>query len=45
MLNRLRGVFMNKLYFKTMDVTVEMLDNWESKGKLITNPDYQRDYV
>lgn len=36
---------MNKLYFKTMDVTVEMLDNWESKGKLITNPDYQRDYV
>lgn len=36
---------MEKLYFKTMDVTVEMLDNWESKGKLITNPDYQRDYV
>lgn len=36
---------MEKLYFKTMDLTVEQLDSWEAKGKLITNPDYQRDYV
>ena len=36
---------MKKLYFQTKEQSVETLLNWKMKGKLITNPDYQRDYV
>jgi 5-methylcytosine-specific restriction endonuclease McrA len=36
---------MKKLYFSVKEPSVEMLLAWKTKGKLITNPDYQRDYV
>ena len=36
---------MKKLYFSIKEPSVEMLLSWKTKGKLITNPDYQRDYV
>ena len=36
---------MEKLYFSIKEPSVEILMSWKIKGKLITNPDYQRDYV
>lgn len=36
---------MKKLYFTSQDTSVELLGLWKKKGNLITNPDYQRDYV
>lgn len=36
---------MKKLYFTSQDTSVELLGIWKMKGQLITNPDYQRDYV
>ncbi len=36
---------MKKLYFSIKEPSINELRNWKTKGKLLTNPDYQRDYV
>ena len=36
---------MKKLYFAIKEPSINELRNWKTKGKLLTNPDYQRDYV
>lgn len=36
---------MKKMNFDSKDTTIENFDTWEMKGKLETNPDYQRDFV
>ena len=34
-----------KLHFVSKDFTVREISDWESKGRLETNPDYQRDFI
>lgn len=38
-------MIMKKLYFTIKEPSINELRNWKTKGKLLTNPDYQRDYV
>ena len=33
---------MKKLYFSIKEPSINELRNWKTKGKLLTNPDYQR---
>lgn len=34
-----------KLHFTSKDFTIREINDWESRGKLETNPDYQRDFI